>query len=137
MNPFLGADSAVRSLNRARIVALPGVSVDEGILGQSGYALLAAETLQTEVAAAASALGLEPDASDLLPQFYRLFEIETVSPLAISLARRYGRRLGFLLLMLRRGGAANRAARPSLYLSIEKGLMDTFGEWVRRPGVGA
>lgn len=68
MNSFLGADSTVRSLNRARIVALPGVQVDEGILGQSGHALPAATTLQADVAAAVGALGLEPDVPDLLPR---------------------------------------------------------------------
>ncbi|HYN88908.1 MAG TPA: hypothetical protein VER55_10270 [Ardenticatenaceae bacterium] len=112
MNPFLGADPATRSLNRARIEALSGIEVDEGILGKSGYDLLAAESLRRDIVAEAAALAVDPAAPDLIRRFDRAFATAEVSPLAISIARRYGRRLGFLLLMLRRGDDANRAARP-------------------------
>ncbi len=111
-HPFLAADGSVRSLNRARIVALPGVAGAEAVLGKSGYELLAAAALRKMVAARAAELGLDPAHPDLLRHFNRCFESPQQAALAQQIARAYGQRLGFLLLMLRRGDPASRAARP-------------------------
>lgn len=111
-NPFLQGDNTVRSLNRAQLAALPGVAVDDGVLDQRGYDLLSAEALARDIAAAAPALGLDLAAPDPIRRFDRCFDEAAARPHAQAIARAYGRRLGFFLLMLKRGEAANRAARP-------------------------
>ncbi|MGB8645197.1 MAG: hypothetical protein WCF84_08160 [Anaerolineae bacterium] len=111
-NPFFGGDSGVRSLNRARIVALPGVQVADDILGQNGYQLLSSETLRREIVAVADALHLDPAAPDLIRSFDGCFDDPPTRPAALRIAGSYGRRLGYLLLMLHHGDAENRAGRP-------------------------
>jgi len=112
INPFLSGDSSIRSLNRARIAALPGVAVEAGIIGQSGYDLVSAQALRQEVARWATALNLDETAPDLLVQFEHRFADPDTQALARQIAHAYGRKLGFLLLMLKRGDPENRAARP-------------------------
>jgi hypothetical protein len=112
INPFLSGDSIVRSFNRARLVELRGIQVDPEILGKNGYELLSASALRLLLLAAQEELALEPTAPDLLRQFDRCFDYAATRPCAMQIARRYGRRLGYLLLMLQRGGAGNRQARP-------------------------
>ena len=106
------------SLNRVRIVELPGVAVGPDVPGQTGYALLSARALADLVRRAADALGLD-DVCDaepavLLPRFDRCFVDgdADVRAAADAVARRFGRRLGYLILALRRGDEANRRARP-------------------------
>jgi hypothetical protein len=111
-NPFLDTAPTVRSLNRARIVALPGVEVDEGILGKSGFELLSNLSLQRHIAALAGSLELDADDPDLPRRFDRCFTSPEVRDDALEIAQSYGRKLSYLLLMLRRGDAENRAARP-------------------------
>jgi hypothetical protein len=111
-NPFMGGASLVRSLNRARIVELRGVRADEGVAGQTGYELLSARSLRRQIADAADRLGLDPLAADLIRRFDACFDRPATRPAALRIARSYGRRLGCLLLMLKRGETANRAARP-------------------------
>src|SRR5688572_30451850 len=111
-NPFLGGDSRIRSLNRARIVALPGVEVEAGIIGKTGWELVSAQALRQEVARWATALNLDETAPDLLRQFEGCFYQPGASLLAQQIAHAYGRKLGFLLLMLKRADPENRAARP-------------------------
>jgi hypothetical protein len=110
-NPFLHEDSATRSLNRARIMALGGASVEEGVLGKTGYDLLSAASLHLQIVAAADRLHLNPAARDLIRHFDACFDDPATRPHASLIARGYGYRLGCLLLMLKRGEPANRAAR--------------------------
>lgn len=112
INPFLSGDSSIRSLNRARIVTLPGVTVEAGIIGQTGYDLVSAQALRQEVARWAAPLNLDETAPDLLVQFEHYFADPDTQALARQIAHAYGRKLGFLLLMLKRGDPENRAARP-------------------------
>jgi hypothetical protein len=112
-NPFLYADSSVRSLNRARIVALQGVPVEAGVLGKTGYDLLSAASLQQLISAAADRLCLDPAAPDLIRRFDACFDNPATLAHAVEIARGYGHRLGCLLLMLTWGEPANRAARPT------------------------
>ncbi len=112
LNPFLDGDPLVRSLNRAVLVALPGVPVPDEMLGKTGYQLLSAQTLQDEIAASALAIGLDPHAPDLIRAFDASLAIPPMHPAATRIAQNYGERLGYFLLMLRRGDAPNRAARP-------------------------
>src|SRR5262245_57791335 len=111
-NPFLGEGSLVRSLNRARIVELRGVRADERVIGKTGYELLSAESLGRQIADAADRLHLDPTTPDLMRRFDSCFDHPAARPDALRIARAYGRRLGCLLLMLKRGEAPNRAARP-------------------------
>ncbi len=106
------------SLNRVRIVDLPGIALEESIRGKTAYDLLAARTLAGDVRRHADALGLgalraAPD-TILLPAFARCFTADAapVRSAADSIARRFGRSLGLLVLTLKRGDAINRRARP-------------------------
>ncbi|MDP8922227.1 MAG: hypothetical protein M3O34_05040 [Chloroflexota bacterium] len=106
------------SLNRVQIVALPGVAVEPDVLGQTAYWLLRAQALMDLVRERADRLGLrdvrDAEPGILLPRFDRcLVDGDgTVREAAEAVARRFGQRLGFLILTLRRGDAANRRARP-------------------------
>lgn len=112
-NPFTGrAGVAARSLNRARIEALPGIEVDQDILGHSAVELLSARAWRALMSQAAGSLALDPAAPDLFHAFNACFDNPAIQAEARRLAERMGRRLGYLLLMLVRGDAANRAARP-------------------------
>jgi hypothetical protein len=68
--------------------------------------------LRREVARWAAALNLDKNAPDLLWQFESCFYQPETSLLAQQIAHTYGRKLGFLLLMLKRADPENRAARP-------------------------
>lgn len=130
-NPFLGGDSLIRSLNRARIVELSGISDADAALGRSGYDLLSAASLRAQIAGAAERLGLDPARPDLIRRFDACFDDAAARPHAQAIARAYGRRMGCLLLMLRRGEPANRAARPEW-----SGAHWAFWRSVRRIYVG-
>lgn len=112
LNPFLRGDSSIRSLNRARIAALPGLTVDESIIGKTGYEFVSAQALRQEVACWATELNLNRTAPDLLAEFESCFAHPGTQALARQIACAYGRKLGFLFLMLKRGDPENRAARP-------------------------
>jgi hypothetical protein len=116
-NPFDAAPAGrfvTPSLNQTRIVAAPGLAIPPDLLGRSGYDLLSAAALTGMARAAAPALGLDPDAPDLLMAFDAC--LTAVSPTtrgaAQALAHAYGQRLGLLLTLLKRGDPASRAARP-------------------------
>lgn len=112
VNPFLRGDSSIRSLNRARIAALPGLSVDPGIIGKTGYELVSAQALRQELGRWATALNLDGMMPDLFMHFEHCFHHSDTQSLARQIAHAYGRKLGFLLLMLKRADPENRAARP-------------------------
>ena len=111
-NPFASADAPARSLNRARLVELPGVAGVDGLLGCSASELLSAEAVTSLVRAAADRLALDPASPDLLRAFDASFDDPKSGPAALAVAEEVGRRLGALLLTLWRGDAANRAVRP-------------------------
>ena len=106
------------SLNRVRIVELPSVAVEPDVLGQAAYWLLSARALADLVREHAGRLGLgdarDAEPADLLPRFDRCLvdDEAAVRATADGIARRFGRRLAYLILTLRRGDAANRRARP-------------------------
>ena len=103
------------SLNRARIVDLPGIVPDPDVRGHAGYDLLSGDALSTAIAAHATELGLDTaaDPAELLLTFDPC--LGTADPriraVANDLARQFGRSLGYLLLTLRRGDPINRDAR--------------------------
>ena len=105
------------SLNRVRIVDLPGLALDPDVRGRTGYALLSAQALAAVIRPHAPALALtaekQSDDTLLLPAFDRSLASRdpAVRAVARDLARRFGRSLGYLLLTLRRGDLVNRQAR--------------------------
>ena len=107
------------SLNRVRIVDLPGIAVDDPhVRGSVAFRLLSSETLAANVRQQADALGLNAlkptDRSGLLGAFDKCFSSANpaIRHAAEEIARWYGRRLGYLLLTLKRGDPINREARP-------------------------
>ncbi len=111
-NPFLQYDPSARSLNRAKIVALSGLNPPDGIIGMRGYPGLSAESLQQKIRAQASNLNLNPNSLTLIRDLESAFSDPVVGWQASEIAQDYGIQLGYLLLMLKRGDAENRAARP-------------------------
>lgn len=109
------------SVNRVRIVDLPGLPLDEAVRGQAAYHLLSSEAIVTYAQAHTAALGLadevfqdEPTARREIPCLIdaRLHSDDAaVRAAAHAIGRRLGRNLGFILLTLHRGDAVNRAAR--------------------------
>ena len=107
------------SLNRVRIVDLPGVAIDDPhVRGSVAFRLLSAETLAAHVRQQAGALGLNaPESADrgaLLKAFDKCFSSTNPATCRVAeeIARWYGRRLGYLLLTLKRCDPINREARP-------------------------
>lgn len=90
---------------------LPGLALPDGVQGKSGFELLSAAALTARIRARAAELGLPPDAPDLLRRFDDCFSSQARS-IGEEIAVDYGRSLGYLLLTLKRGDPANRAARP-------------------------
>jgi hypothetical protein len=104
------------SLNRVRIVDLPGVALEASVKGKTAYELLSAQALTDYVREHAAALGLDAGlsgAAALPVAFDRRFEADSkaIRGAAEEAARHFGRRLGYLILALKRGDAANRQAR--------------------------
>ncbi len=106
------------SLNRVRIVDLPGVSLPSHIRSATAYELLCVSVLVDHVRSCAHELGLSgasaTDPAILLPQLDLCFCHQDlgIRGTAEEVARRFGQHLGYVALTLWRGDAANRSARP-------------------------
>ncbi len=111
-NPFLQGKASNRSLNRATIVTLDGINPPDGILGLRGYPSLSAAYLLRKIRAQAPHLNLNPDSPALIADLENAFSDPVFGHAAGRIAQDFGIQLGYLLLMLKRGDAANRAARP-------------------------
>ncbi|MBA2362126.1 MAG: hypothetical protein H0V86_01185 [Chloroflexia bacterium] len=106
------------SLNRVRVVDLPGVALPPEVRGALAYDLLAATALVTHLRSRAGQLGFgavnvaEPDV--LLRRFDECFEHPdaAIRAAAEEVAEQFGAYLGYALLTLKRGDRANRAVRP-------------------------
>lgn len=110
------------SVNRVRLVDLPGLPVDEEVRDRLAYHLLSVQALTGYARAQAVALRL-PDALAAetaetrreLPRFVNRC-LTSPEPLvqaaARAIARRLGRNLAYILITLQRGDAINRAVRP-------------------------
>jgi hypothetical protein len=109
------------SLNRLRIVDLPGVALEPDVRGKTGFDLLAAQSLGAAIRQHADALGdiadlVDPrpaSAADLLLALDRCLASADLRAQAEAhrLARHFGRSLGYVLLTLARGDECNRRAR--------------------------
>jgi hypothetical protein len=106
------------SLNRVLIAAsplVPGVPLEEDIIGRTGFELLSANALIEDVRANADRLLLLNVPPDEIPiKLDACFQspIPTVQDAANDIARRYGHNLGYLVAILKLGAPANRRARP-------------------------
>jgi hypothetical protein len=103
------------SLNRVRIIDLPGLSVDSEVKGQTGFQLVSAAALARLIRQRAASLALDPDLDDhklcLGLNDCLVSTKATTRASAEGIGRRIGRNMGYVLLTLRRGDAVNRAAR--------------------------
>jgi hypothetical protein len=102
------------SLNRVQVIDLPGLEVDDGVKGKTGYTLVSTAALAAIIREHAAVLALDSAEPDqvLCRALDACLDHPEVSAAADAVARRIGRNLGYLLLTLRRGDAVNRAARP-------------------------
>ena len=106
------------SLNRVRLADLPGIGLPPDVCGRRAGEILSTPALAGEIERAAPALGLTADEladPRALPRhFSRCFmdADPAVRATAEQIARRWGRHLAALLLVVPRGDPANRAARP-------------------------
>jgi hypothetical protein len=112
------------SINRVRIVDLPGITVDEVVIGEQAYNLLSAPAIVSYTLAHADALDLpfryrtgNVNRIELRRDLPRFLDSCLTSPqqvvreTAYAISRQLGRNLGFLLLTLHRGDKVNRDAR--------------------------
>ncbi len=105
------------SLNRVRIVDLPGVALSPEVCDALAYDLLSTPAVANHLRSRADQLGLaavraaDPDV--LLRRFDGCFEHpdSEIRTEAEEVARQIGAYLGYVILTLRRGDSANRAAR--------------------------
>lgn len=111
-NPFAVAPDrwVSPSLNQVRIVDLPGITLPPVVKGKKAYELLSASALRKLVCQAVPELRLDLCAPGLLESFDDCLASD--SPMARETAEAFGRRLGYLLLTLKRGDVINRQARP-------------------------
>jgi hypothetical protein len=104
------------SLNRVVIAGLPGLDLPETLKGRTAYDFLSAPALAQRIREQAPALRLDPELDDdrlrlALGGCLRSADA-AVQRAAHDLATSVGRDLGYVLLVLKRGDAINRAARP-------------------------
>ncbi|MBN1259475.1 MAG: hypothetical protein JXB35_02240 [Anaerolineae bacterium] len=110
------------SVNRVRVVDLPGLPLDDAVRGQAAYHLLSSEAVVRLALAHADTLGLpdslrqsdRPEVRRALPLYVNdcLQAAEAgARATAEAIALRLGRNLAYILLTLHRGDACNRAAR--------------------------
>jgi len=116
VHPFHGRAGTLRSLNRARVGALPAGLGETDVLGKTGYQLATGWSLSQDLLDAAEALGLDRATLDWPYALERLLTEPGTPPprlrQAEEFARRFGRRLGCLLLALKLGAPETRAERP-------------------------
>jgi hypothetical protein len=124
MIPQIPATPKSASINRIRIVELPGCNLDDAVRGEQAYHLLSAPALIRYAQAQGDALRLpprlhhghpeDPEIRQDLPRYVNTClgsDDATIRTAARAIARRLGRNLGYILLALHRGDLANRAAR--------------------------
>ena len=110
------------SVNRVKIMDLPGLPIDDKVRGQMAYHLLSSLAVMRYARERAEALELPAaffqDTTQTRLELPRFVDgcltspHESVRAAAQAIGQRLGRNLGYILLTLYRGDAVNRAARP-------------------------
>lgn len=104
------------SMNRIVIADLPGVALPSDVQGKTAYELVSAVALNALIRQHAKKLKLDSSLNDhdLNLAFAECFDNPDglVRTMAETIAWRFGRNLGFILAVLKRGDAVNRQARP-------------------------
>jgi hypothetical protein len=110
------------SVNRVKIMDLPGLPIDDEVRGQMAYHLLSSLAVTRYARERAEELQLpaafSQDTTQTRLELPRFVDNclssphESVRSAARAVGKRLGRNLGYILLTLRRGDAVNRAARP-------------------------
>lgn len=113
------------SINRIRIVDLPGIPLDDTVRGALAYHLLSGPALIRYAQASAEDLRLpqalqtaDPELSETRQALPRAVDAALHHPeaqvrrAAAAIARRLGRNLAYIILTLHRGDQINREARP-------------------------
>ena len=105
---------AIPSMNRVKIMDLPGLDLPESCRGKLAFHLLSTETLKSKVLQQNDVLGLDENSPDLLRAFDECFTAVStkIRSTAEQIAMEYGRFLSYLFLTLKRGDQINRDARP-------------------------
>ena len=114
-NPFAIYPRPVSaSLNRVRIAKLPNIVTDSNLVGKTGHELLSRQSVLDRIYIRQVALCLPAHLTDIFRGFDDCFvHEEPIARLtAKQMAIQYGRCLATLLLTLKEGQPANRAARP-------------------------
>ena len=114
-NPFTRYPRPVSaSLNQVRVAVLPAGITDENLIGKTGYGLLSKQVLLDRIQSRMAALQLPAHLTDPFRGFDHCFVHDEpfVRLTAKQVAGQYGRCLATLLLTLKEGQPANRAARP-------------------------
>lgn len=102
------------SINRIRVVDLPGMDVDDCVRGKTSYGLLSLDSVYVYVQDQLNEIGDGTEYRRLISEFdaYLNSSDSRVHQAAEAVARRIGRNLGYIVLTLKRGDRVNRAARP-------------------------
>lgn len=102
------------SINRVRVVDLPGIDVDGCVRGETSYSLLSLDSIYVYMQENISEIGDNAENRRLISEFDTFLDSSNsrTRKAAEGIARRIGRNLGYMLLTLKRGDAVNRAARP-------------------------
>ncbi len=102
------------SLNRVRVAVLPAVVTDSNLVDKTGYQLLGRQSVLERIQMRRGALHLPAHLTDLFRGFDACFVHSEPLPrlTAKQVAVQYGRCLATILLTLKEGHPANRAARP-------------------------
>ena len=101
------------SLNRVKLLDLPGIPFDEAVRGWSGFDLVGRPALEELITDRAAELGLDP-ARPLLPQLHDCYVQGTVAQRKVAgeIAGSFGQRLAWLLLVAKRADPVNFEGRP-------------------------
>ncbi|MGM0369868.1 MAG: hypothetical protein ACQEP9_05590 [Bacillota bacterium] len=117
-NPFLkdGKLAKNTSINRLKIIDIPGIDIDDEVKGKVGLELMSNDKLIEYIKKEAKRLELDVDemARTELPIYLnQCFDSKNlgVRLTAENIAKRLGRNLGYILLVLKRGDKINQAAR--------------------------
>jgi hypothetical protein len=104
------------SINRVRIVDLPGVKLPADVKGKTAFEFCSQAAFAASIRSQAAALDLAPDADDaeLPPMLAARLEDarDPVRQTARAIAEDFGRRLGVVIATLKRGDEPNQRARP-------------------------